>query len=115
MEAPATVGAGLVADHAHRRVGHRRSENIEQESLRCGDQALARLTTYGPAPSAFPKGVSHPGARSWSPSLLGVNLSMNTVVSVVIPTFNYGRYVIECLDSLVSQRFTRFEAIIVDD
>jgi len=40
---------------------------------------------------------------------------MNPVVSVVIPTFNYGRYVKDCLDSLVTQRFPEFEAIVVDD
>src|SRR5207253_1816034 len=51
----------------------------------------------------------------WSPSLLGDNPSMNTVVSVVIPTFNYGHYIQECLDSLLKQSFAQFEAIIVDD
>ena len=40
---------------------------------------------------------------------------MNPVVSVVIPTFNYGHYIRECLDSLVTQRFPEFEAIVVDD
>jgi glycosyltransferase involved in cell wall biosynthesis len=40
---------------------------------------------------------------------------MNIVVSVVIPTFNYSHYIRECLDSLLSQRFTDFEAIVVDD
>ncbi len=40
---------------------------------------------------------------------------MSTVVSVVIPTYNYGRYIGQCLNSLLEQRFSRFEVIIVDD
>ena len=40
---------------------------------------------------------------------------MTPVVSVVIPTFNYGHYIRPCLESLLQQRFSRFETIIVDD
>jgi len=37
------------------------------------------------------------------------------VVSVCVPTFNGGRHVEECLDSVVAQTFTDFEVLVVDD
>lgn len=36
-------------------------------------------------------------------------------VSVVIPLFNAGKYIGECLDSLRAQKFKNFEVIVVDD
>lgn len=36
-------------------------------------------------------------------------------VSVVISLFNYGKYIGECLDSILAQTFQNFEAIVVDD
>ena len=39
----------------------------------------------------------------------------NTVVSVIIPTFNVEKYVQQCLRSLLEQTFREFEVICVDD
>ena len=39
----------------------------------------------------------------------------NTVVSVIIPTFNVEKYVEQCLRSLLEQTFREFEVICVDD
>lgn len=39
----------------------------------------------------------------------------NTVVSVIIPTFNVEKYVEQCLCSLLEQTFREFEVICVDD
>lgn len=39
----------------------------------------------------------------------------NTVVSVIIPTFNVEKYVEQCLRSLLEQIFREFEVICVDD
>ena len=36
-------------------------------------------------------------------------------VSVCIPTYNYARYLPEALDSVLAQRFTDFEILVIDD
>lgn len=37
------------------------------------------------------------------------------MVSVIIPTYNYGKYISEALQSLVNQTYTDWECIIIDD
>ncbi len=39
----------------------------------------------------------------------------NPLVSVVISCFNYGRYIEECVESVLNQSFKNFEIIIIDD
>jgi glycosyltransferase involved in cell wall biosynthesis len=39
----------------------------------------------------------------------------NDLVSVVVPTFNYGRYVTQAVESVLSQTYLHFEVIVVDD
>lgn len=39
----------------------------------------------------------------------------NPVISVIIPAYNYGRYLSEAIESVFAQTFTDFELIIVDD
>ena len=39
----------------------------------------------------------------------------NPTVSVVVPTYNYGRFLDEAIQSVLDQTFKDFELIIVDD
>ena len=39
----------------------------------------------------------------------------NPKVSVIITAYNYGKYLPECLNSVIKQRFEDWELIIVDD
>lgn len=42
-------------------------------------------------------------------------MHVSPLISVVIPTFNAGKYLKPCIDSLISQTEQRFEVIFVDD
>ena len=37
------------------------------------------------------------------------------MISVVMPTYNQGRYIREAIDSVLAQTFTNFELIVVND
>ena len=37
------------------------------------------------------------------------------VISVIIPAYNYGRYIRECLESVFSQTFPEIEVLVIDD
>jgi len=39
----------------------------------------------------------------------------NPKVSVIVPVYNVGKYINRCVDSILSQTFTDFECILVDD
>lgn len=40
---------------------------------------------------------------------------MKPIISIIVPAYNQEKYLGECLESIASQTFTDFEAIIVDD
>lgn len=37
------------------------------------------------------------------------------IVTVIVPAYNYEKYIIECLDSIHEQTFRNFQWIVVDD
>lgn len=40
---------------------------------------------------------------------------MNPSVSIIVPVYNAGKSIKRCIDSILSQEFTDFEVILVDD
>ena len=40
---------------------------------------------------------------------------MNNLVSIITPTYNSSRFIVECVNSVISQTFQNWEMIIVDD
>lgn len=42
-------------------------------------------------------------------------MNINVAISVCMPVYNASRYLRECIDSILSQSFTNFELLIVDD
>lgn len=42
-------------------------------------------------------------------------MSQNVIVSVIIPVYNAEQYIVECIESVISQSFERYELILIDD
>ena len=42
-------------------------------------------------------------------------MNSNISISVCMPVYNASRYLRDCIDSILSQSFTDFELLIVDD
>ncbi|MCI2088604.1 MAG: glycosyltransferase family 2 protein [Prevotella sp.] len=40
---------------------------------------------------------------------------MNPLISVIVPVYNVEKYIRQCIDSILSQTYTNFELILVDD
>lgn len=37
------------------------------------------------------------------------------LVSVIVPVYNSGQYLEECIDSILAQTYTNFELLLIDD
>ncbi len=42
-------------------------------------------------------------------------MKVNNIVSMIVPVFNVGKYIGECLDSLLNQTYRNLEIVIIDD
>ena len=40
---------------------------------------------------------------------------MSILLSIIVPVYNVGSFLPKCIDSIISQTFTDFELILVDD
>jgi O-antigen biosynthesis protein len=74
-----------------------------RRSLRPMVHRLKRL--FDPATQRGPK-IERPRQKKWPET--------RPLISVVIPSFNYGRYVEEAVDSVLSQTFQDFEIIVIE-
>lgn len=45
----------------------------------------------------------------------GNSVSVDTLVSILTPTFNHGRFLADCLDSVLAQEYTHWELVVLDD
>jgi glycosyltransferase involved in cell wall biosynthesis len=81
------------------------------------DEMYAGLPVGGLSRSAPPLDVT--GQRSPADTASGVlGGALTTAVpriTVLVPCYNYGRYLGEALDSVISQSFTAWEAIVIDN
>lgn len=55
------------------------------------------------------------GQISSSGTIQPANNHLKTIVSIVIPCYNYGEYIEECLLSILKQTYHNWEALVVDD
>jgi len=74
-----------------------------------------RILTRPPAPSAPPAPATLPGARPVRSALLQGWPRSQPLVTVAIPCYNYGRYLGECVDSVLASTLADFEVLVVDD
>ncbi len=44
-----------------------------------------------------------------------MNKTENTIVSIIIPAYNYGMFLSECLNSVLAQTYSQWECIIIDN
>ena len=40
---------------------------------------------------------------------------MSNLVSIITPSYNSSKFIVECVNSVISQKFQNWEMIIVDD
>ena len=74
---------------------------VSPSMRRVPEHALDRFALKGLSKATFTKPTDHPKPGS--------------VVSVVVPCYNYGHYLPGCVESIVNQPFVDVEVIIVDD
>lgn len=88
-------------------------QNLILAYLKCDDKSPADRALYEAL-------ALHPGSKILKTMLKHRNRSYinawsGPMLSIVVPVYNSGQYLNQCLESIVSQEFTDFELIVVND
>ena len=79
---------------------------------RPAERAIPTIWEVTPPQLGEPWGVPSPSTRL---RFAERPLDAQPLVSVVVPCFNHGRYLPDCLDSILSQDYPEIEVIVIDD
>lgn len=126
--------AGMVFDHAEKGAFRRALLSVleldSQKRIQMGTVARERIRNFCEADSVLKKRLQHyqdvvssHRPRDFYPfnnklireGKLAENLPDRPLVSVVIPYYNLGKYLPECLDSVFDSKGIEFEVIVVND
>ena len=113
-ESPVAVSLGIVTDILKRRGWSDPTKRFHDNGL-FGPGSTVVLASHAFYPVHWTQAPSLTGHATDSYTIHHWNMSWNQTVSVIVPCFNYGHYLAECLESVKAQTYPHIETIIIDD